>query len=111
MKPDLTGAGWWLQSIYEVEIHDKRLALRHIYRAVEVHFARREIELLNEALGKVDLKQLSSFTMTGLIRVTSRAKAAMPNWKPLLRAIYAELELRDTPDLKGLFVGLRDELE
>jgi hypothetical protein len=97
----------WVKAVYElVRTSQSSRALRTIYAAVEDHFKRGDLVGLGEVLAEVDLKRLNPQTMTALLRISGRAKHAIPMWHSLLQRTKSELERLNVPDLPGLLVGL-----
>jgi len=81
-------------------------ALRVIYAAVEDHFKREDLIGLGEILAGADLNRLNPQTMTALLRISGRAKRALPSWHALLQRTRTELTRLNVPDLPGLMLGL-----
>lgn len=98
---------WWETEVYELlEKNEDTKALRVLYRAVEGLFAKRNLEVLEKSLERIELKQLTPDLMVALIRSTYRARRALPSWNLTLERIKNELQTRNVPDWQRLLVGL-----
>ena len=99
----------WVKTVYQL-IHKSQTtrALRIIYASVEAHFVNGDLKGLADILANVDLGRLDAVTMTGLLRISGRAKNAIPSWIVLLRKVRSELEREQVPDLPGLLIGLTE---
>ena len=97
----------WLKLVYGfVHLGQTSKALRVIYASVEDHFKRDDLKGLGQVVAEVDIGRLNPQTMTALLRISGRAKRALPSWKRLLERISSELKRLKVPDLPGLMVGL-----
>ena len=97
----------WVRMVYErVRLGQTSKALRLIYASVENHFMRQELVALAEILGEIDVHRLNPQTMTAILRISGRAKQALPSWQDLLQRVKAELARLNVPDLPGVMVGL-----
>lgn len=97
----------WLRAVYElVKNGQTQKALRTIYASVEDHFSRGDLIGLGEVLSAADVARLNPQTATALLRITGRAKTAIPSWKVLLQRTQAELARQNLRNIQALLVGL-----
>lgn len=97
----------WLRRVYElVGAKNSRGAMRVVFASVEDLMRRGEVVALNEVVLGVDLARLDERTMVALVRISARARKAMPGWQFLLSRVRAELGRLNVKDIKGLLVGL-----
>jgi hypothetical protein len=80
-------------------------ALSMVFNIIEGNFANRDIDKVNEYLGKLDVKRAHQRVLVGSLRAGFRANRALPNWYGLLIATQAELEARGL-DSKRMLRGL-----
>jgi hypothetical protein len=66
-------------------------AISLVFDITEGGFAERNIDQVNEYLGKLDVKRAAPRVLVASLRSTFRAKAVLSHWHPLLIATHAEL--------------------
>jgi hypothetical protein len=97
----------WVKAVYDLVRNGlTSRALRVVYSSVEDHFRKGELASLGEILGSIDVTRLNPQTSTALLRISGRARRALPAWKNLLLRTKAELVRQNVADLPGLLVGL-----
>jgi hypothetical protein len=81
-------------------------ALRVVYMGVEDLFDAKDLATLNRLLAEIEIDKLRVEVLTGLIRVTSRARLALDSWPQLLAQIKNKFETDNVPHWRRLLVGL-----
>lgn len=98
----------WLRAVYIlVKRGESRKAMRLIFAAVEDYLEKGDVRSLGDVLSNVDLSLLDPHTMAALLRISGRAKRAMPAWGALLDKVRLELIRRGVPEPNSVLVGLR----
>lgn len=98
---------WWENQVYKLLGQDRRTdALMAMYLAIEDLFAKRNLEVLNKSLQRIDLSRLDAETAVSLLRVTYRARKALGEWPRLFEKVTAKLANDNVPNWERLLVGL-----
>lgn len=97
----------WLIAAYELSRQGRgRYALQLVYRAVENYIRDQKFDELDQVLSGVDVSQLSPQVSSGLLRVASRVRKALPNWGPLVERVRQELNRKAVANATALLSGL-----
>jgi len=96
-----------LSKVYALESAKRhRAASKVIFAFTERRFAKSDLASVNQLLANIDVEKLSVWSISGLLRVTARAKSWLPVWPTRLRDAKKTLSARGEKDLDTLFVGL-----
>lgn len=107
----------WLEEIYCARETDHSKFLHMVYDHVETVFARaakqqppesyNTLQTANEILKQANIKQLPTIFIIAFLRVTFRARRALPNWIPFRDQAINELRERNE-QAEMLLTGLID---
>jgi hypothetical protein len=95
-----------LSSVYALESAKRhRAASKVIFGFVEQHFAASDLAAVNFLLARTEISRLSVWSISGLLRVTARAKDSLPLWSTRFHEAKKILASRGV-DVASLFAGL-----
>jgi hypothetical protein len=98
---------WWENQVYNLLDEGRRTdALMAMYLAIEDLFGKRNLEVLNKSLQRIDISRLDAETAVSLLRVTYRARKALAEWPRLLEKVRTKLADKNVPNWERLLVGL-----
>lgn len=95
-------------ALEEVGLH--REAAREVMRSIEDNLHATCLTVANTILADADVKKLSSRSLIGLIRSSSRAREELPAWNSAYRRSWNEVKRKDK-NPEALFVGLPNPME
>lgn len=87
------------------EVGRHREAAREVMRLIEDNLHATNLNIANNILADADVKKLSSRSLIGLIRSSSRAREALPAWDLAYKNSWNEVK-RKQKSPEALFVGL-----
>lgn len=87
------------------ELGRHREAAREVMRLIEENLHATTLNVANTFLADADVKKLSSRSLIGLIRSSSRARDALPAWNAAYKRSWSEVKRQDK-NPEALFVGL-----
>ncbi|WP_146749287.1 hypothetical protein [Paracidovorax anthurii] len=87
------------------EVGRHREAAREVMRLIEDNLHATNLGIANNILTDADVKKLSSRSLIGLIRSSSRAREALPAWNLAYKKSWNEVK-RKQKSPEALFVGL-----
>lgn len=87
------------------EVGRHREAAREVMRVIEDNLHATNLSIANNILADADVEKLSSRSLIGLIRSSSRAREALPAWDLAYKNSWNEIK-RKQKSPEALFVGL-----
>jgi hypothetical protein len=85
----------WLNGVYDLSSKGSEIdSLMPILRQVSVLMTRSEYWKCDFLLSSVDFSRLNSTQIVGLLRICSKSRTNLPNWKPALNAATSTLRER-----------------
>lgn len=105
-EADVTLSNEALKLTYALEeVGRHREAAREVMRSIEDNLHATSLSVANAILADADVKKLSSRSLIGLIRASSRAREALPAWNSAYKRSWNEAK-RKNKNPEALFVGL-----
>ncbi len=87
------------------EVGRHREAAREVMKSIEDNLHATSLSVANAILADADVRKLSSRSLIGLIRASSRAREALPAWNSAYKRSWIEAK-RKNKNPEALFVGL-----
>lgn len=94
-----------LDKIYTIDKSNDRLGSQEIMRFIELNFGKNDLQTIDDMLRYININKLSNRSAMVIVRVSSRMKHKLKNWKNTFEKVKVKLG----PDADRLLIGMKED--